>query len=123
MNIIFSDQEFSIGGGYVVLELDRFCVAPDQQAQAWAVVGNLPVHEFPNLEFFKRLHQDMMQGFRNQHWDYVEQSLDQLIGRWNGELDSFYQNIRTRVVSYRANPPAQDWDGTFGDLTHTASPV
>lgn len=121
MNIIFGDQEFSLNDGYIVLELDQFRMPDDSTARAWAVVGNLPVHEFPTLEHFRTLHSDMIRGFRNQHWDYVQEAVGQLMGRWNHELDTFYQSILDRVGAYRAAPPPPDWDGSFGSTDYTAN--
>jgi hypothetical protein len=33
------------------------------------------------------------------------------MGKWNGEVDSFYSNLLERVQQYKANPPDADWTG------------
>ena len=45
-----------------------------------------------------------------QQWNYCEQAIQGLIGKWAGELDSFYTDLLQRVVHFKQNPPAEDWD-------------
>jgi len=33
------------------------------------------------------------------------------VGRWNGELDSFYSNLLERVQTHQATPPGDYWTG------------
>jgi len=33
------------------------------------------------------------------------------MGKWNGELDSFYTDLLKRVMSYKENEPPEDWTG------------
>ena len=36
-----------------------------------------------------------------------------LIGSWNKELDSFYDDIRNRVNTYMETDPGPEWDGVI----------
>jgi len=67
--------------------------------------------DFPVMEAFIKVHTDMMQAYRDQNWDYCLHAISGLIGRWNGELDSFYTNLLQRVENYQANPPGSDYTG------------
>jgi hypothetical protein len=35
------------------------------------------------------------------------------MGKWNGEVDSFYSNLLSRVLEYKETPPDDSWDGAI----------
>jgi len=112
MNIIFGDALESIPNNYTVLELDTFVLLPDGAARtSYCVIEKVPLTDFPVMEAFIKVHTDMMQAYRDQNWDYCLHAISGLIGRWNGELDSFYTNLLQRVENYQANPPGSDYTG------------
>jgi len=112
MNIIFGDALESIPNNYTVLELDTFVLPPDGAARtSYCVIEKVPLSDFPVMEAFIKVHTDMMQAYRDQNWDYCLHAISGLIGRWNGELDSFYTNLLQRVENYQANPPGSDYTG------------
>ena len=37
--------------------------------------------------------------------------MEGLMGKWNGELDSFYTDLLKRVMNYKENEPPEEWDG------------
>ncbi len=112
MNIIFGDALESIPNNYTVLELDTFVLPPDGAARtSYCVIEKVPLSDFPVMEAFIKVHTDMMQAYRDQNWDYCLHAISGLIGRWNGELDSFYTNLLQRVENYQANPPGPDYTG------------
>ena len=111
MNIIFGEPATELRERYVILELDTF-VLPDQQRRtAWCVVENVTLGDFPILNAYQQAHSDMMQAYRDQNWQYCRSALEGLVGRWNGELDSFYQDLAQRVKQYETEPPSDHWDG------------
>jgi hypothetical protein len=112
MNIIFGDALESIPNNYTVLELDTFVLPPDGAARtSYCVIEKVPLTDFPVMEAFIKVHTDMMQAYRDQNWDYCLHAISGLIGRWNGELDSFYTNLLQRVENYQADPPGPDYTG------------
>jgi len=112
MNIIFGDALESIPNNYTVLELDTFVLPPDGAIRtSYCVIEKVPLTDFPVMEAFIKVHTDMMQAYRDQNWDYCLHAISGLIGRWNGELDSFYTNLLQRVENYQANPPGSDYTG------------
>lgn len=114
MNIIFGESITQIPDSYTVLELDTLRLAPDNVAvTAYCVIEKIPLQEFPLLDAHKILHNDIMVNYRGQHWEYCEKAITALLGKWNGEVDTFYQELLGRISRYKEAPPAADWDGTY----------
>lgn len=111
MNIIFGDAVDQIPDSYTVLELDTIKIRPgDHEFKAWCVVESIPLPEFPMLESLKKIHSDLLKQYREQNWEFCEQAIKSLTGKFNGELDSFYAELSRRITEYKATPPAKDWD-------------
>jgi hypothetical protein len=125
MNIIFGDAIKNIPDSFTVLELDTIRVEDSDVTQkAWAVVENIPLHEFSTLADYRSAHENLMIEYRQQNWEYCMSAIRSLTGRWNGELDSFYQHLSQRIQDYRENPPGPGWDGTiFRKSTNATSVV
>jgi hypothetical protein len=114
MYIIFGDAAAEIPDGHTVLELDTVRRPPDNVAiTAYCVIDKIPLQEFPIAESNKQLHSELLQHYRAQEWDQCGQAIQTLLGKWNGELDSFYINLEQRVEQYRSNPPDAVWDGSY----------
>jgi hypothetical protein len=112
MNIIFGEALDTIPDNYVVLELDTFVLPPDgKTVTSYCVVEKIALHDFPVLESYKKVHADLMQAYRDQNWEYCEHAIKGLLGRWNGEVDSFYDNLFLRVQELKTNPPSDKWTG------------
>lgn len=112
MHIIFSESLAHLPEKFTVLELDTFQNGNDRTT-AWCVVENIPLSDFPTLDSYKKVHSDLMQAYRDQNWEYCTGAIKGLRGRWNGELDSFYDNLEQRVSEYQVNPPPEGWDGSL----------
>lgn len=114
MNIIFGEAVKLIPNGHTVLELDTICAKPGAEPfTAYCVVEKIPLNEFPLIEAHKKLHADVIRYYREQHWDFCEQALEELKGKWGGTVDTFYEEIQNRVRAFRNNPPALDWTGVY----------
>ena len=114
MYIIFGDTATQIPDGHTVLELDTVRRPPDNiPVTAHCVIDKIPLQEFPMVDANRRLHKELLQHYRARDWDQCGQAIQVLLGKWNGELDSFYVNLGQRVENYRSNPPPTDWDGTY----------
>jgi hypothetical protein len=112
MNIIFGDALESLPDNYTVLELDTFVFAPDNHIRtSYCVIEKPALIEFPLMEAYIKVHTDMMQAYRDQNWDYCLHAIQGLTGKWNGELDSFYNNLLDRVQNFRLNPPGNNYTG------------
>lgn len=111
MNIIIGKDKLNeLDGRYVILELDIMRVGQDQH-QAYALVDSLELGELQHLDRYRTLHNKMMENYRRRNWDFVDQALGHLRGRWRGALDSFYDEMAQRVLSLRQQQLSDTWDG------------
>lgn len=114
MNIIFGDAVAQVAGTHTVLELDTFKLMPSEQlVKSYCVIDNLPLAEFPQLEANKKIHQQLIEQYRQQNWEFCLSAVHSLMGCWNGEMDTFYQHLAGRLNEYTANPPGPDWTATL----------
>jgi hypothetical protein len=111
MNIIFGDAVNQVSSTHTVLELDTFKLMPSGQlVKTYCVINSVPLAEFPRLDANKHIHQQLIEQYQQQNWGFCRSALHSLAGCWNGEMDSFYDNLLDRVMDYEKNPPAQDWN-------------
>jgi hypothetical protein len=104
---------------YTVLELDTFRIQghPDP-VPAYCVIEHIPLEELALTQSMQTLHGDLMEHYRQRRWEYCQEAIQHLRGRWRGELDSFYDALSDRIQAYQAKEPDRDWDGAVlrGDL-------
>jgi len=112
MYIIFGDtQAQEMGKKYTVLELDTIRFMPSKNtATAYAVVENIPIPELPKLTFQTDLHHNLMENYRKADWNFCEQAIENLVGCFGGELDTFYAELQSRINNYKDNDPSTNWD-------------
>jgi len=112
MNIIFGDSVDTLPDHYIKLEPDTFRTAVgDNTFTAYCLIEKLPIEDFANLKPYKIIHADLLKAYRQKHWHYCQQTIQALMGRWGGELDSFYCDLLKRVNVYQTTDPGPDWDG------------
>lgn len=121
MNIIIdSDQVEQFKQNYTVLELDTIRLLPENKTiTAYCVVEQIPLSDLPQVESKRNLHENLMINYRKRDWNFCNQALEHLFGFWNGELDSFYDEIRSRIAKYMEQDPGDSWDGIIEK--HTSS--
>ena len=115
MHIILGDQiTKEISDKYVVLELDSFQIGGrDQAISAYCVVENVPITELPQADQYQDLHAQIIENFRLGNWKFCEDALAHIQGRWNGEVDSFYQDLLHRVQACKKDGiDITAWDPT-----------
>jgi hypothetical protein len=124
MYIIFGDDQVaSMREKYSILELDTIRIgAHGPELKAYAVVENIAIPDLPMVESWTKLHENLINYYRKKDWNFCEQAIDNLIGSFNGELDSFYSEIQSRVNSYKENNPGEDWDWVI-EKTSTPDPL
>jgi hypothetical protein len=81
---------------YTVLELETFTTG-DQPVTAFCVVNEVPVSELPMLEYNKQVHADFIREFNQGNFNNCVVIAEGLRGKFNGELDSFYEIILDRI--------------------------
>ena len=112
MQIIFGDHVEKVRDRFTVLELDTFVLEGTwRKLKTWCVVETVPVTEMPLLESLIKIHQDLIEQYRKRNWKFCKDALEQLQGRFGGELDTFYSSLESRIDEYSNNPPDETWTG------------
>jgi hypothetical protein len=119
MNIIIDPEQLdTYRTNYTVLELDTIRILPENKmVTAYCVVETIPISELPLTEGKKDLHANLMENYRKRDWNYCHQALDHLVGSWNKEVDSFYDDLRVRLNFYTQQDPGPEWDGIIDKHT------
>jgi hypothetical protein len=118
MNIIFGrDQAMTLAEKYTVLELDTIRVSPsNKEITAFCVIESIPIMDMPKVESMKNLHENLLIEYKKKNWNYCIQALEYLTGFWGHEIDTFYDNIGSRIQNYSENDPGDTWDGVIVKL-------
>lgn len=109
MNIIFKENSADIAKKYVVLDLDTFSVPDGSTHTVCCVVENIPITELSETENLKNLHADLIESYGQRRWDQCEHAMEQLVGKWGGEVDSFYQDLQTRIARLKTMTLSENW--------------
>lgn len=123
MNIMFEESiNDDVRNKYTLLELDTFYFADvDKISVAYCLVENTPIAEMVTMEQFLDLHNNLMKNYRLKNWKFCEDALEHLVGKWNGELDSFYNEIARRIAAYKQQEPDPDWTGVIHRVSVAAN--
>ena len=114
MNIIFGDAVTQIPDSYIKLELDTIKIMPqDKKIKTFCVIETVPMEEFLSLDKQKVFHAKLLEDYKQKNWKDCKTLIGVLKGRWAGELDSFYNELDSRIDGFLSNPPPDDWDGTL----------
>lgn len=111
MKIIIGKQNIdSIQEKYIVLELDTIMSAGmSKPLESYCLVDQAPVQDLLEMQQWKELHDNLIRNYRLKNWNYCVQAIEHLRGHWNGDLDSFYDDLDQRVQSYIAQDPGDTW--------------
>jgi hypothetical protein len=110
MYIIFGNDEVdTIKQKYTVLELDTIRIGEHEPRTAHCVLQAVPFDDIPVLEHLKTLHSNLITNYGRRGWKLCLQAIEQLQGKWGGELDSFYNELHTRIQQYQLEEPGPDW--------------
>jgi hypothetical protein len=96
----------------MILELDTFYFSKiNKNKTAYCLIESVPVQEMFNIEKNLDLHKNLVKNYKLRNWKYCEDVIEHLNGKWNGELDSFYNDISDRVKNYKIQQPNKEWTG------------
>lgn len=111
MNIILGEDTVRpLKERYTVLPLDSFQInGQDQPIQSYCVIETVPLTEIKQTKQWQDLHENLMINYGRQNWHYCEQAIGHLQGKWNRELDSFYQDLLARVQARRDHGVDPTW--------------
>lgn len=99
MQIIFGrDNAEKLREKYTVLDLEEverdgvklevFCLIP---------ADKIPISDLPSLDSWVKLHNEFLNGYHTQQYDYCLQCIEHLRGKFGGEVDTFYDEIENRI--------------------------
>lgn len=111
MNIILGDiNQSEISDKYIILTLDTFKISgADEPVKSFCILEDIPIADLMQVEALRDLHENLIKNYGLRNWNYCEQALEHLMGRWDGQIDSFYENLSQRVISYKQHEPGPDW--------------
>ena len=111
MNIIFGkEQADKLSSKYTVLELDTFKIGSDGPVvTAYCTLEIIPLDELTQLDQTRKQHLDLMINYGLRNWSDCLTAIQKLQGKWRGELDSFYQDLETRIHGFVISEPPADW--------------
>jgi hypothetical protein len=111
MHIIFGkEQADKLSNKYTVLELDTFQFGvTGPVVTAYCAVETIPLEELIQLDQTRKQHADLMINYDLRNWPDCLIAIDQLKGKWRGELDTFYLDLETRIQGFVISEPPADW--------------
>jgi hypothetical protein len=114
MNIILGKNNVGdISDRYVVLELDTLVIpGHNSPVTAYALIERHPVIDMASIPQFQELHGNLIRNYKLRNWKYCTDAIGHLLGRWNGEIDSFYETMLQRLETLLGTDPGKDWDGS-----------
>jgi len=113
MNIMFEDSiTDDIKSKYVLLPLDTFYFSNiEKNKTAYCLIELMPIQDLMCIEKNLELHNNLVKNYRLQNWKYCDDALEHLIGKWDGKVDSFYNEINARIKILKEKNPGIDWTG------------
>ena len=98
MQVIFSRQiADELRNRYTVLELETFTVQ-DQILETFCVVPaeKLIFSGMENLADHIRMHEEFIEQLKQKNYKFCIDAIEHLMGKFGGELDSFYEIVLER---------------------------
>ena len=109
MNIIFKENLPATEQKYTVLDLDTFAWPDGTLHTACCVIENIPITELASTQNLKELHANLIKNYSLKNWSYCEQAMEHLTGKWGGEVDSFYAELKKRIDRLKTMDLDDSW--------------
>ena len=106
--ILATEQDIApLKDRYLVLELDTFRIQ-NNIIPSWCVIdaGDIPLAEMTELDHIKVQHQNLIKNYKIGNFNFVDQMLEHLKGKFGGNVDSFYTELYARLQQ----PISDPWD-------------
>ena len=114
MNIVLGKENIkSVGEKYIVLELDTLLYPKsDEPVTAYCIVDSvIDVAGAQGMAEWMNLHEKLISNYKKGNFEFCTTALEHLPGKFNGELDTFYSDLRTRLVALSDSAAPADWTG------------
>ena len=70
------------------ISLEVFCLIP---------ADKIKLQDFASLAQWIQLHNDFLNGYHSRQYDYCRECIGHLMGKFGGEVDTFYEEILRRI--------------------------
>lgn len=100
MNIIFGRENAEkLRERFTVLDLEKVKMENGIEMEVFCLIPaeKLGLMDLPQLPNWIKLHDDFLNGYKTEQWNYCRQAIEHLMGKFGGELDSFYEEILKRI--------------------------
>ena len=102
-----------LDGEYFTLELDCIAVKGKKEGVNIFTVFRNPEFNAESWNQSREQHNAMLYAYRQQNWDVAIMAVNQLRGRFNGQMDHYYDLWLQRISEMRNAGLPKDWDGVF----------
>jgi hypothetical protein len=116
MNIIFKENLPATEQKYTVLDLDTFAWPDGTLHTACCVIENIPITELASTQNLKELHANLIKNYSLKNWSYCEQAMEHLTGKWGGEVDTFYAELKTRIDRLKTMDLDDSWSPVIAKI-------
>lgn len=98
MQIIWNPEAVArLKGSHTILELETFFVNGENITAYCVVPAEKIINEISQLENNKELHINFVKAFNEKNYALCEELHQHLLGKFGGELDSFYDEILKKI--------------------------
>jgi hypothetical protein len=112
MNIIFGKEAAeTIKDKHTLLELDTIIIGDSEPMVVYCVIEHIPLDELPKTNNLAEMHAALIDNYRKRNWEFCEQAIGHLMGSWNKEADTFYEELLKRITQFKENEPDDSWTG------------
>ena len=115
MNIILGTENIQeVGDKHIVLELDTL-VYPNSDAPvtAYCLVEATGLDQLMGIDQWLDLHNKLMENYKKGDFRFCKSAIEHLIGKFNGELDTFYSTMLERVKVLEKESLPENWTGVI----------
>lgn len=100
MQIIWNQQAAQqLKSSHTILELETFFVNGENLTAYCVVPAEKVFAEITQLESLKELHVNFVKAFNEKNYQLCQDIVPNLVGRFGGELDSFYTSIMDKIAN------------------------
>jgi len=112
MNIIFDAEHVeSIKNSNILLELDTFKYSNiEKTTTAYCVIENINILDMGKIAQDQKLHADLITAYKKKDFKLCKELIDVLIGCFDGEVDSFYNELTNRINKIESSEHSNSWN-------------
>jgi adenylate cyclase len=99
---------------YFTIELDCIAVKGKKEGvNIFTVFYNPHANKLVEWETARHKHNEMLTAYRAQKWDQAVKMVNELRGKFDGNMDHYYELWLERIEEMRNAKLPKDWDGVF----------